>query len=86
MNNSLNHMQAFGLGSEGTTSPSGIEEEEVLKERGLESLPFGGKRLLKESNGQRIDSFVERLVASGKTSPPPSPCKHTAVGELANGR
>ena len=51
--------------------------EEVLKERGLECLAFGGKRLMKESNEERIDSFVQRLVASGKSSLPPSPCKHS---------
>lgn len=67
-------IQALGLGR---------TREEVLKERGLESLAFGGKRLLKESNEQRIDSFVQRLVASGKSSLPPSPCKHSAVTPLA---
>ncbi|GAB2281079.1 Probable inactive patatin-like protein 9 [Dionaea muscipula] len=51
------------------------EEEEVLNERGVESLPFGGKRVLPETNGQRIEGFVERLVATGKTSLPPSPWK-----------
>ncbi|KAL1312216.1 hypothetical protein HN51_038810 [Arachis hypogaea] len=56
-------IQAFGM------------EEEVLKERVLESLPFGGKRLLQETNGNRIESFVQRLVAIGKASLPPSPCK-----------
>lgn len=67
--------------------------EGVLKERGTESLPFGGKRLLTETNGERIESFVQRLVASGKSSLPPSPCKETAVSPLltavsplANGR
>lgn len=67
--------------------------EGVLKERGTESLPFGGKRLLTETNGERIESFVQRLVASGKGSLPPSPCKETAVSPLltavsplANGR
>jgi len=60
-------MQAFGLG-EG-------KEEKVLNERVLESLPFGGKRLLQETNANRIESFVQRLVATGKTSLPPSPCK-----------
>ncbi|XP_057438663.1 probable inactive patatin-like protein 9 [Lotus japonicus] len=59
-------IQAFGLGG---------EENDVLKERALESLPFGGKRLLEESNGERIKSFVQRLVATGKSSLPPSPCK-----------
>ncbi|KAF8392457.1 hypothetical protein HHK36_022799 [Tetracentron sinense] len=60
--------------------------EDVLGERGVESLPFGGKRLLTETNGQRIESFVQRLVASGKSSLPPSPCKETAVSPLASGR
>ncbi|GMP91005.1 hypothetical protein CsSME_00041892 [Camellia sinensis var. sinensis] len=53
--------------------------EGALKGRGTESLPFGGKRLLTETNGERIESFVQRLVASGKSSLPPSPCKETAV-------
>ncbi|KAK4376278.1 hypothetical protein RND71_006955 [Anisodus tanguticus] len=55
----------------------------VLEERGIESLPFGGKRLLTETNGQRIGSFVQRLV---KNSLPPSPCKETTVNPLTNGR
>ncbi|GMH27728.1 hypothetical protein Nepgr_029571 [Nepenthes gracilis] len=58
--------------------------EEVLNERGVESLPFGGKRLLTETNGQRIESFVQRLVASGRGSLPPSPPK--AVSALVDGR
>ncbi|KAK7856785.1 probable inactive patatin-like protein 9 [Quercus suber] len=73
-------IQANGLGV------MGAKMEEVLKERGVESLPFGGKRLLTETNGERIESFVQRLVASGKTSLPPSPCKDSAVSPLANGR
>ncbi|XAR61201.1 hypothetical protein NMG60_11034836 [Bertholletia excelsa] len=61
--------------------------ESVLKARGMESLPFGGKRLLTETNGRRIENFVQRLVASGKSSLPPSPCKETAaVSPLVNGR
>ncbi|KAE8729873.1 putative inactive patatin-like protein 9 [Hibiscus syriacus] len=64
----------------------GPKMEEVLKERGVESLPFGGKRLLTETNGQRIEGFVQRLVATGKTSLPQSPCKESAVRPLANGR
>ncbi|KAL3517574.1 hypothetical protein ACH5RR_020163 [Cinchona calisaya] len=60
--------------------------EDVWEARGVESLPFGGKRLLTETNGQRIAGFVQRLVASGKSSLPPSPCKETAVSPLANGR
>lgn len=79
--------QAFGLGSDAMRKERGTEtEEEVLKEKGLESLPFGGKRLLTETNGNRIDSFVQRLVATGKPSPPSSPCKDSAVTSLANGR
>ncbi|KAH6772765.1 PATATIN-like protein 9 [Perilla frutescens var. hirtella] len=67
---------------------NGVAEraEEVLAERAVESLPFGGKRLLTESNGQRIGGFVQRLVASGRSSLPPSPCKETAVSPLVNGR
>ncbi|KAM7527188.1 hypothetical protein LguiB_030598 [Lonicera macranthoides] len=61
-------------------------EEVLLEERGVESLPFGGKRLLRETNGQRIRSFVQRLVATGRSSLPPSPCKEAPVTPLANGR
>ncbi|KAI3668170.1 hypothetical protein L6452_43247 [Arctium lappa] len=64
----------------------GRKMEEVLTERGVESLPFGGKRLLTETNGERIESFVQRLVASGRSSLPPSPCKDAAVSQLVNGR
>ncbi|KAI3834579.1 hypothetical protein MKX03_009045 [Papaver bracteatum] len=60
--------------------------EDLLRERGVESLPFGGKRLLTETNGQRIDKFVQRLVASGRSSLPPSPCKQISVSPLVNGR
>ncbi|XVF72406.1 hypothetical protein PTKIN_Ptkin12aG0119000 [Pterospermum kingtungense] len=38
--------------------------EEVLKKRGVKSLPFCEKRLLMETNRQRIEGFVQRLVAS----------------------
>ncbi|CDP03633.1 unnamed protein product [Coffea canephora] len=75
-------IQANGCVSGGV----GEKEEDVMEERGVESLPFGGKRLLTETNGQRIAGFVQRLVASGRTSLPPSPCKETAVSPLANGR
>ncbi|CAN4101214.1 unnamed protein product [Withania somnifera] len=61
----------------------GPKEGEVLEERGFELLPFGGKRLLTETNGQRIGSFVQRLV---KSSLPPSPCKEAAANLLSNGR
>ncbi|KAL4340399.1 hypothetical protein GQ457_08G021260 [Hibiscus cannabinus] len=76
-------IQANGVGHEKTVVP---KMEVVLKERGVESLPFGGKQLLTETNGQRIEGFVQRLVATGKTSLPPSPCKESAVRSLANGR
>ncbi|KAK4418275.1 putative inactive patatin-like protein 9 [Sesamum alatum] len=67
---------------------NGVAERaaEVLAERVVESLPFGGKRLLTETNGQRIEGFVQRLVVSGRSSQPPSPCKETAVNPLVNGR
>ncbi|KAG9457382.1 hypothetical protein H6P81_001890 [Aristolochia fimbriata] len=55
------------------------EGARVLKEKGMESLPFGGKRLVTESNGERIERFAERLVASGK-SLPPSPSKKPTTG------
>ncbi|KAL0371309.1 UNVERIFIED_CONTAM: putative inactive patatin-like protein 9 [Sesamum angustifolium] len=66
---------------------NGVAERaaEVLAERGVESLPFGGKRLLTETNGQRIEGLVQRLVVSGRSSQPPSPCK-AAVNPLVNGR
>lgn len=62
--------------------------EEVLMERGVESLPFGAKRLLTETNGERIESFVQRLVSSRRSSLPPSPCKDAAVSvtPLVHGR
>ncbi|CAI9107836.1 OLC1v1007305C1 [Oldenlandia corymbosa var. corymbosa] len=65
---------------------SGGGVTEVMEGRGVESLPFGGKRLLTETNGQRIAGFVQRLVATGRSSLPPSPCKETAVSPLVNGR
>nr|GMD25061.1 probable inactive patatin-like protein 9 [Ipomoea batatas] len=70
----------------GLASGVGEKVEDVLGERGVESLPFGGKRLLTETNGQRIGGFVQRLVASGRSSLPPSPCKENAVSPLTNGR
>lgn len=64
---------------------SGPTMEEVLNEKGVESLPFGGKRLLTETNGQRIENFVHRLVASSsRSSLPCSPCK--PVSPLVDGR
>ncbi|KAL5712698.1 putative inactive patatin-like protein 9 [Ranunculus cassubicifolius] len=71
----------FDIGNEDPTSV-----EDALNERGVESLPFGGKRLLTETNGQRIEKFVQRLVATGKSSLPPSPCKSNSVKTLDDGR
>ncbi|XP_047337007.1 probable inactive patatin-like protein 9 [Impatiens glandulifera] len=48
---------------------------DVLTEKGVETLPFGGKKLLTETNGERIGTFVQRLT----DSLPPSPCKEKAV-------
>ncbi|CAL9023740.1 unnamed protein product [Prunus brigantina] len=79
-------IQAFGLGSEGVVGPRSEEEVKVLKGRGVESLPFGGKRLLTETNGDRIEGFVQRLVACGRSSLPPSPCKDSSVCPLSNCR
>ncbi|KAH6834512.1 PATATIN-like protein 9 [Perilla frutescens var. hirtella] len=59
---------------------------EVMAERGVESLPFGGKRLLTETNGERIGGLVQRLVLTGKSSLPPSPSKEAAVSPLVSGR
>jgi len=75
-------MQANGLGG----SDSGLMTmEELLKERGIESLTFGAKRLLTETNGERIESFVQRLIAaSNKSSLPPSPYK--SLSPLLDGR
>ncbi|KAL9228558.1 hypothetical protein vseg_004122 [Gypsophila vaccaria] len=59
--------------------------EKALKERGIESLTFGGKRLLEETNGERIECFAQRLItASTKTSLPPSPYK--SLSPLLDGR
>ncbi|XP_048442850.1 probable inactive patatin-like protein 9 [Pyrus x bretschneideri] len=79
-------IQAFGLGSEGVACQRSEGEAAVLKERGVESLPFGGKRLLTETNGERIEGFVQRLVACGRSSLPPSPCKDSTVSPVVNGR
>ncbi|KAG4188757.1 hypothetical protein ERO13_A08G186000v2 [Gossypium hirsutum] len=76
-------IQANGVETENTVGP---KTEAILKERGVESLPFGGKRLLTETNGERIECFVQRLVATGKSSLPPSPCKESTVSPLATGR
>ncbi|KAG2260879.1 hypothetical protein Bca52824_080173 [Brassica carinata] len=81
-------IQVSGLTSGGEESVRPRKTaEELLNERGVETAPFGGKRLLSETNGERIKSFVQRLVSSGKsTSLPPSPCKESAVNPLAHGR
>lgn len=79
-------MQANGFTSGGDEMVGPRKTAELLKERGVETAPFGVKRLLTETNGERIESFVQRLVASGKSSLPPSPCKESAVNPLADGR
>lgn len=78
---SLNRMDYIRIQADGVKGS-------VLEERGVESLPFGGKRLLTETNGQRIEGFVQRLIAPGRSSSslPPSPCKDNAVNPLFNGR
>lgn len=73
-----------------TVQANGMEED-VLKERGLETSSFGGKRLLTETNGQRIESFAQRLVASSSRascgSLPPGPGEEeSAVSTLPDGR
>ncbi|XP_071738240.1 probable inactive patatin-like protein 9 [Rutidosis leptorrhynchoides] len=64
----------------------GPKMAELLMEKGVESLPFGAKRLLTETNGKRIENFVRRLVALRRNSLPPSPCKDTSVSLLVHGR
>lgn len=59
------NVQANGVGKEGGG---------VLEEAAAEVVQFGGKRLLKETNGERLEVFVRGLVAAGK-SLPPSPVK-----------
>ncbi|XP_071721041.1 probable inactive patatin-like protein 9 [Rutidosis leptorrhynchoides] len=81
----LNHMNYVRIQANGYLKGVGPTMEEVLKERGIETLSFGGKRLLKQSNGEIIESFVQKLIVSG-TSLPPSPCKNIAVSQLVNGR
>ncbi|XP_076959999.1 putative inactive patatin-like protein 9 [Bidens hawaiensis] len=82
-----NHMDYVRIQANGYLNGGiGATTEEVLTERGVGSLPFGGKRLLTETNGQRIENFVQRLVASGTSSLPPSPCKSAAVSQLVDGR
>ncbi|KAL9235441.1 hypothetical protein vseg_010199 [Gypsophila vaccaria] len=73
-------IQANGLGGSGS-----MTKEEVLREKGIESVSFGGKRLLSETNQQRIEGFVQRLInASPKSSLPPSP--HKPLIPLLDGR
>ncbi|KAI4326505.1 hypothetical protein MLD38_031814 [Melastoma candidum] len=59
-----------------------------VREKGMESLPFGGKRPTGETNGERIAEVAHRIVAGGKTSLPPSPYKDLrfALSPLTNGR
>nr|XP_043637704.1 probable inactive patatin-like protein 9 [Erigeron canadensis] len=64
----------------------GPKMEQVLMEKGVETLPFGAKRLLTETNGKRIENFVQRVVSSRRNSLPPSPCKDAAVSPIVYGR
>lgn len=74
------NVQANGVGGPGITTMA-----EVLKEKGAESLTFGGKRLLTETNGERIEAFAQRLVAvTGKSSLPASPYK--SLSPMLDGR
>ncbi|KAL8160747.1 hypothetical protein V2J09_002284 [Rumex salicifolius] len=72
--NRADYLRIQAYGTEGTT------EEEVMKQKGIETLPFGGKRLLTETNGERIESLAQRLVAAGKSSAPQSPRKAVTDG------
>ncbi|KAG0478750.1 hypothetical protein HPP92_013469 [Vanilla planifolia] len=36
--------------------------DRMMKERNVQSLPFGGKRFLTETNGESMDAFVRRLI------------------------
>ncbi|KAH9294259.1 hypothetical protein KI387_040538, partial [Taxus chinensis] len=49
-------------------SPSNVKNlleisEKMLSEKSMESVPFGGKRLLSETNAQHLEWFAEQLVA-----------------------
>ncbi|KAL5981843.1 hypothetical protein ACLOJK_015909 [Asimina triloba] len=61
------------------------EGAKMLTEKAVESLPFGGKRLLTQTNGERMEKFVERLIAAAKGMPP-SPSKDGSVTALSRGR
>ncbi|GLJ14192.1 hypothetical protein SUGI_0227750 [Cryptomeria japonica] len=37
--------------------------DKMLKEKSMESVPFGGKRLLSQTNAQRLEWFAEQLIA-----------------------
>ncbi|XP_051118892.1 probable inactive patatin-like protein 9 [Andrographis paniculata] len=50
---------------------------EVLAERAVVTLPFGGKRLLTETNRRRIDGFVQRIIPPGKIRQTPTPSLNT---------
>lgn len=84
-------MQGNGFLTEGMDDVSAQEVvtkagRRMLVEKGVESsLPFGGKRLLTETNGERIEKFMQRLVAAGKGLPP-GPSMQTAVSSPAFGR
>ena len=39
----------------------------ILKQKSMESLPFGGKRKLSLSNSERLELFAEELVAEHRS-------------------
>ncbi|CAN6485469.1 unnamed protein product [Victoria cruziana] len=49
--------------------------ERMLKEKAVESLPFGGKRVLADTNGQLLDKFAHALVESSRNKLITSPSK-----------
>ncbi|EPS64569.1 hypothetical protein M569_10215, partial [Genlisea aurea] len=58
---------AFGRNPDGyvRVQPNGVKKNngtEALAERGVKMFPFGGKRLLTETNGEMIGKFGQRLV------------------------
>ncbi|XP_072996263.1 probable inactive patatin-like protein 9 [Typha latifolia] len=82
-------IQANGFGTEEKDKLEGARKagELMLKERAVESLPFGGKRLLTQSNEERIQGLVQRLVARASAKDmPSSPFKGNAVECLSDGR
>lgn len=56
---------------EGKLTEEGLRRlgERIMREKGVESLPMGGKRLSALTNGERMEEFVRRwLLRSGATA------------------